>query len=231
VFTQSRRVHLGDVSPGGRLRLDAVARYLQDVSNEDTRDSGLADVMGWVVRRTVIAVETSPVLGEVLEQATWCGGTGSRWAERRVSLLGDRGSRVETATTWVHVDLQTGAPRRLPDGFHALFAEAAGGRTVRARLSLPAPRDDAPRRPWPLRFTDFDVLGHVNNAAYWEAVEEELARRRDLRPPFEATLEFVREIGRDDDVSVVVDDADDRLDVWLVGDGGVHAAARVTPSP
>ena len=43
----------------------------------------------------------------------------------------------------------------------------------------PAPRSAGRRRrrsaPWPLRFTDFDVLGHMNNAAYWAAVEEELA--------------------------------------------------------
>ena len=30
-------------SPGGRLRLDGLARYLQDVSNDDTPDAGLRD--------------------------------------------------------------------------------------------------------------------------------------------------------------------------------------------
>ena len=29
---------------------------------------------------------------------------------------------------------------------------------------------------WQLRATDVDLLGHVNNAAYWHAVEERLAR-------------------------------------------------------
>ena len=52
-FVGSRRVRLGDCSPGGRIRLDAIARYLQDLSDDDTRDAGLAQ-MTWGVRRTVI---------------------------------------------------------------------------------------------------------------------------------------------------------------------------------
>jgi acyl-ACP thioesterase len=237
VFTQSRRVHLGDVSPGGRLRLDAMARYLQDISNEDTRASGLSEVMSWVVRRTVIDVEQPAVLGEVLELTTWCSGTGSRWAERRVSLAGERGALIETATLWVHVDLSSGRPVRLPDEFLGLFGEAAGGRTVRARLTLGGPPasgdsgDDMVARPWPLRFADFDVLGHVNNAAYWEAVEEELAGRRELRAPLRATLEFVREIDRGTEISVVVANGPDQLDLWLVSAAGVHAVARVERRP
>lgn len=38
VFRGRRRVGLGDTGQGGRVRLDAVAGYLQDVSNEDTTD-------------------------------------------------------------------------------------------------------------------------------------------------------------------------------------------------
>jgi hypothetical protein len=41
-FAGRRRVRLGDCSPGGRLRLDAAARYVQDLSDDDTRDAGLA---------------------------------------------------------------------------------------------------------------------------------------------------------------------------------------------
>src|SRR3546814_5593560 len=37
VFEGARRVRLGDVSPAGRLRLDAATRYLQDLSADDTR--------------------------------------------------------------------------------------------------------------------------------------------------------------------------------------------------
>ncbi|MGZ4700494.1 MAG: acyl-ACP thioesterase domain-containing protein, partial [Ilumatobacteraceae bacterium] len=84
-FAGERRVRLGDCSPGGRLRLDASARFLQDLSDDDTRDAGFAQ-MTWVVRRTVIDVLRFPVYLEAVDMLTWCSGMGSRWAERRVDI-------------------------------------------------------------------------------------------------------------------------------------------------
>ncbi len=231
VFRRSRRVRLGDASPGGRLRLDALARYLQDVSNDDTRDVALPDELAWVVRRTVIDVHRFPGFGEELELATFCGGIGPRWAERRVSVRGDQGGHAEAATLWVHLDMASMRPKPLPPAFAVAFAEAAGGRTVRARLTHGDPPTPAPPvRPWPVRFVDFDVLGHMNNAAYWAAVEEELARRRDLRAPVRCELEFRQPVERGAAVGLVsVDGHDGSLGLWLVGDGAVYASARVRP--
>jgi acyl-ACP thioesterase len=231
VFRRSRRVRLGDASPGGRLRLDALARYLQDVANDDTRDVALPDETAWVVRRTVIDVHRFPRFGEGLELATFCGGIGPRWAERRVSVHGDQGSHAEAATLWVHLDLATGRPKSLPAAFAAAFAEAAQGRTVRARLYHGDPPIDGPLpRPWPVRFVDFDVLGHMNNAAYWAIVEEELARRRDLRAPMRCELEFRQPVAQGQALYAVCLDGDDgSLALWLVNDAVVHASACVRP--
>jgi acyl-ACP thioesterase len=229
VFARRRRVRLGDVSPGGRLRLDAFARYLQDVSNDDTRDAHYSDVMGWVVRRTVVVVEHFARLGEIVQARTFCSGTGSRWAERRVSVHGEDGADMEAATIWVHVDLDTVRPKVLPAEFLALFGEAAGGRTVRARLVHPEPPAGAEVQPWPVRYVDYDVLGHMNNAAYWAVVEQELGQRRNLRAPLRAEVEFRNAVERGHEVGVITDPIDAGVAIWLVGDGGVvHASARVT---
>ena len=230
VFRARRTVRLGDADPSGRLRLDALARYLQDVSADDTDDAGLEDST-WVVRRTVLDVVQPPVEGEALTLTTFCSGIGGRWAERRVDVEGERGGRVAAATTWIHVDPTTGRPARLPAGFAPLYAEAAGDRTVTTRLRLGAPRDGLARRPWPLRATDFDRLGHVNNAASWEVVEEVLAGRPDLHGPVEAELEFVAPIGSGEVPSLVADGgAGPGLAVWLVGAAGeVLLAGAVRP--
>ena len=81
-------------------------------------------------------------------------------------------------------------PLALPPRFHEIYGEATGGRAVRASLHHGSLPEDLPAtRHFPLRFTDFDVLGHVNNANYWVPVEEELARRRDVRAPLRAEVE------------------------------------------
>ena len=228
VFTGRRRVRTGDASPGGRLRFDALARYLQDVSNDDTRDARLGDD-GWVVRRTTLEVRRFPVLGEELELRTFCSATGSRWAERRVAVAGRHGGAVDAASLWVHVDMATGRPSVLSERFYELYGPAAAGRTVKARLHHPDPPSPpvGDPRPWPTRFVDFDVVGHMNNAVYWCPVEEELARRRDLRAPVRAEVEFRAGIDPGDAVDVVVQDGEGALRLWLQRDGAVLASAHV----
>ena len=227
VFTEARKVRLADVSPGGRLRLDSATRYLQDLSADDTADAALPDAESWVVRKTVLEVRSFPRYLEVLDLATWCSGTGSHWAERRITMTGRRGGHIEAATTWVHVDPATGRPKRVPDSFDHLYGEAAGGRRVKARLQHAAPPAGAPSMPWPLRFTDFDVLSHVNNAAYWEPVEEVLAGRPELRAPLRAEVEHPTAVERGAEVEIVVADGDPDLSVWVMADGVVAASARL----
>jgi acyl-ACP thioesterase len=230
VFEGVRRVRLADVSPAGRLRLDAAARFLQDLSADDTADSALPDAEAWVVRKTVIQVTAFPRYLEALGLATWCSGTGSHWAERRISIVGERGGAIEAATTWVHFDTGSGRPSRIPAGFDEIYGEASGGRRVKARLDHGDPPDgERPRFGWPLRFTDFDVLGHVNNAACWQIVEEALSARRDLRAPLRAEVQHRTAIERGAAVEVTVVDADGELGLWATADGGVAVTAKVSP--
>jgi acyl-ACP thioesterase len=230
IFEGARPVRLGDVRPSGRLRLDAVVRYLQDVSADDTADAALPDDQGWVVRRTRVEVRRAPRYLERLRLATWCSGTGSHYAGRRVEVRGEGGAEVDADTLWVHVDLATGRPRRLSPDFFERYGEAAAGRKVKARLHHAGPPADAPREPWPLRTTDLDVLGHVNNAAYWEVVEEALARHGGVRGPIRAELEHHR-AAEPGHLVEWVEHADEAggLSVWVLADGAVAASARVEP--
>ena len=234
-MTRTRRVRLGDVTPRGRLRLDATARYLQDVANDDATDSVLDRPMDWVVRRCVIEVTKPAVFNEDIELTTFCSGTGGRWAERRTSVVGNHGASIEAAALWVYVDIDTGRPKRLPPEFEEVWGSAAAGRKVRARLlhtDRPPPSTTADPS-WPLRFCDLDLLGHLNNAVYWVAVEEQLQRRRELRWPLRAEIEHRAGVLLDDVVRWVVADGDDgSVTGWLVrGDEEVVASLLVRPLP
>jgi acyl-ACP thioesterase len=216
-FAGSRRVRLGDCSPGGRLRLDATARYLQDLSDDDTRDAGLAQ-MTWVVRRTVIDVHQFPAYLESLDMVTWCSAIGSRWAERRVDIGVGGAASISSATLWVHLDAATLRPVPMSTEFEQVFAQSAAGRTVSSRLTLDPPSTNLELSPWPVRFTDFDVMNHMNNAIAFGIVEEVLARRRDLRAPMRVEVEYRSPIDRD--VGLRVGGIDAAGDVALVGYDG-----------
>jgi acyl-ACP thioesterase len=235
VFRGGRRVRLADADPSGRLRLDSCARYLQDLGNDDTADSGIDDAtLTWVVRRAVLDVLHPPRWREWLDLATWCGGLGGRWAERRVSMQGEHGGHVELSTLWVQIDTASRAPARLGESFVAAYGEAAQGRRISARLWLDDPPVGAAAEPWPLRAVDFDLIGHVNNASYWAAIEQQIEpgtafAHALLGRPHRAVMEYGTGIAQGDAVELLVDESDDHLAVWFTVDGAVQAATRVIP--
>jgi acyl-ACP thioesterase len=218
-YVGSRTVRLGDVSARSRLRLDALARYAQDVANDDATEALEGDSMAWVVRSTTVRIERWPVFREQVELTTWGSGIGSRWAERRTSVVGDRGGAIEVASTWIHVDLDTGRPKRLIPAFVDAYGEAIGGRQVSARLGHDAPPADAEVVPWVVRVADIDLLGHVNNAVYWAMVEEHL----EVHAPFTATVEYRG--GVDLGQEVELQRAGGHL--WVLAAGSVAASASV----
>ena len=201
-YSRERRVRLGDVTPKGRLRLDATARYLQDIATDDALDGSYDDPHGWVVRRTEMWVHHFPKYLDDLALTTWCGGVGSHWAERRtrITIAGepDAPPAIEAAALWVRVDLNTLRPLQLSDRFRELIGEAAAGRKVSARLlvgrNVPTDVQSVPRVNVPLRFSDFDAIGHLNNAVYWEPLEEYLGGHRERRAPLHATVEHHRSV-------------------------------------
>jgi acyl-ACP thioesterase len=168
------RVRLGDADSGGVLRLDGVARILQDVATDDWEDTGLESTDTWVVRRTTIRVADGgrwPRYKEVLTVTTWCGGTGAAWAERRTNISAHGQLLVEAVGLWVPVD-PMGHPVRIKPAFYDVYGDAMQGRKVSGRIATPTVAPEASLLAWPLRRADLDIVGHVNNAAVWQAVTE-----------------------------------------------------------
>jgi acyl-ACP thioesterase len=176
VFEQLFSAGLGDCAPSGRVRLDAVARWLQDVAYADVVDAEVADRAVWLVRRTRIRVVSFPRVGEACAVATFCSGLGRMWAERRtsVSAPGSAESQIEAVTLWVHLDPLSWRPIPVGEKEALVYGPSAGGRRVSARLRHPGPSWEEPRSIWSFRATELDIAGHINNAAYWEPLEEEL---------------------------------------------------------
>jgi acyl-ACP thioesterase len=189
VFTDRARAGLGDVAPSGRVRLDAIARWLQDAAFADLIDSGIPDDGIWVVRRLRLRVEQFPVFREAVAVATWCSGTGSLVAERRSTVRGDQGGLVEAVALWVHLDPDGARPRPMAPGFERVYGLSAVGRHVRGRLRHPDPTADVTTAPWRFRAADLDLADHVNNAVYWQALEEELAAAAGAQTPLDAEIE------------------------------------------
>lgn len=232
-FTERRRPGFAECTPSGRVRLDALACWLQDVAYGDVADAGLDRVAIWVVRRTRIRVNRFPRFGERYALTTFCSGLGRTWAERRYDIVRSGSDTdgpatpadVEAASLWVHLDLQQARPSRLTEAEIHTFIGEGPPRHVTARLHHPAPALTDGGDPWIFRAIECDIAGHVNNAAYWRPVEEELLR--DGEPErFDAEIEYrapaqpgVKRVLRDGALRWIVDQ-----------DGVLHASVAVEGS-
>jgi acyl-ACP thioesterase len=192
-FSSSRRIRLSDMDPHGRVRLDAVARFLQDIAIDDVQETGWGTPAHlWFVRRIRIDVLEPFLDDREVALTTWCSGVAAIAAGRRWSVAGDWDGRIEVDSVWIHLDSDAN-PARIED--FGVYAEAAGGRPVSTKLELPDPPAGTECVPWPLRAADVDLHGHVNNAVYWQAVEELLPTLGvDQRGPFWVELDYRRPI-------------------------------------
>ena len=236
VYTARRIVRSTDVVPSGRLRLDALARYLQTAAEDDLADSGLTEPVVWLVRRCELRIRALPVMGERLTVTTFCSGTGPRWAERTTTLSGADGAPfVQASAVWAVVSRADGRPVPLSADFLTAYGESAGGRVVSARLTHPRPAatnggngsaNPSQPRGWPLRAVDFDTAGHVNNAVHWAVVEDELAAGAWM--PSAAEIEYHRAILPGCTPELVTDRREGETVLWLLAGNQVLASAKLS---
>jgi acyl-ACP thioesterase len=225
-FSHRRTPGFADCAPTGRVRLDAIACWLQDVAYADVEDAGVAQAAVWVVRRSRIRVNRFPRFGGRFELTTFCSGLGRMWAERRTDVVavGETSAAVQAVSLWVHLDNRRWVPTPLTAAELTIYGGVPSDRRVSHRLRHPAPESVEGGSPWTFRATECDIADHVNNAAYWTPLEEELLAGPEPER-LDVEIEY-RTPAQPGDKRVLSSGARR----WIVGiDGEMHASFRITP--
>lgn len=230
-FEESWQAGLGDVDVRRRARLDSVARYLQDLGFDHLSSGGFDEIHPyWVVQRTVVEAQTPAAdsLRETLTLRRWCSGIAKFWCSVRIQVVGDRGTHFETEAFWINFNKETKGPARISEDFVERFGQATQNHHLRWKPVLsPKPADGAETSPWQLRATDIDQFAHVNNAAYWEAVEHLLQDGDLLTGRYRAIIEYISPVQPTEKVTLSSVVSDQEADIWFVVDGKAKAVAKV----
>jgi acyl-ACP thioesterase len=118
------------------------------------------------------------------------------WARRRSEVRrGAGGPLLATALIdWVLLDAQ-GRPSRIPNEILGAFDVPPPNSATPLRVRLSPPPPGAARREFAARRSELDPLAHVNNAAYLDYLDEQIARTGDsdrlARLPRAYEVEFV----------------------------------------
>ncbi|MGE0215423.1 acyl-[acyl-carrier-protein] thioesterase [Mycolicibacterium sp.] len=204
VYRTAWRVATGDLDADLHLRLDGVARYIQEVGAENLVDAGEAeDHPHWLVQRTVIDVIEPIGFPNDIGFARWCSALSSRWCTMRVDLVGSAGGRIETEGFWIAINAKTLTPQRVTDTLVERFASTTAEHRLKWRPWLQNATAVDEVMPFALRRTDIDLFEHVTNTAYWHAIHEVMARVPDVcTTPYRAVVEYRRPIKYGEDVTI-----------------------------
>jgi acyl-CoA thioesterase FadM len=173
------RLRFDECGPDGIGRTSSLLRYAQDIAwihserlgfgREWYAERGLA----WVVRAAELVVLAPIPLGTTLELSTTVIGLRRVWVRRRTDArLADGRLALWGHTDWVMTD-HRGMPGRVPPEFTTAF-DVPPVTFEPGRVTLPpAPAGVVVHRA-SVRPQDLDPMGHVNNAAYLDYLEEAL---------------------------------------------------------
>lgn len=241
-FASTWPVRAGDVDPYNRVRLDSIARYLQDIAWEELQQTTLERTdPAWIIRRTVIDVVRPVLWPDRVHLLRWCSAMSTRWTNMRVRITSESGGLIETEGFWININESNNMPARISDEGLAYLARTAQEQRLRWRPWLvdTAPPESDTDLPFPLRATDIDQYNHVNNVSYWQAVEQFLVDYPKLvSSPFRAVIEYVAPVLARQHISVRSRyEPGDRtggrptLRLWFVVEGTTTTAVRIMPLP
>ncbi|KZM75315.1 acyl-[acyl-carrier-protein] thioesterase [Nocardia terpenica] len=233
IFDVDRRLGTVELDERQCLRVDGVARYLQDVGVDHLEHVGaLREHPHWIVRRTVIDVIRPIAWPAELRLRRWCSGLSSRWCTMRVRLDADNGGPIETEGFWIHMNKESMSPSRFSDRFFDLLATTTDEHRLRWRQWLNEPLPSAAGARFPLRRSDIDHFEHLTNTAYWDGVHEFAATAPDLTAgPHRYVLEYNRPIRFGEDVHIHAERTAEALTLWFAVDREVRAVARIGELP
>ncbi|ORW22904.1 acyl-ACP thioesterase [Mycolicibacter nonchromogenicus] len=247
VFDRQWPLRVADIDRSGRLRMDAAARHIQDIGQDQLREGGYQETHPlWIVRRTMMDLIRPIEFQDMLRMRRWCSGTSNRWCEMRVRIDGRKGGLIESEAFWININRETQGPARISEDFLAGLKRTTTVDRLRWKAYLKAGdrQDAAEIHEYPIRFTDIDLFDHVNNSVYWSVVEDYLSSYPELlKAPLRVTLEHDAPVALGDKLEIVshvhppgstdlfgpeLVDRTVRTLTYLVGDE-VKAVAAVTP--
>ena len=173
-FCQTHTVRYDECDCYGLLTPAAFLCYMQDIAALDAEDAQLTGSGYWVVKRTLLSFAAPVRIHTTLELKTY-GKSFSRITAQRgyeASMAGSQDAEplISAHTLWVYVDAR-GRPIRLPERTAQIWLPD-GPVPPQPEVPFPVFPESTPQRAAAVvRFSDIDLMSHMNNAAAVEMLD------------------------------------------------------------
>jgi len=199
-----RKVEYFEVNPGFCITLASLFRRLQECAVRHSEQAGfgtknlIQSGRAWVLNRIGVTILKSPRYLEALKVVTWHRETAGFRSYRDFEVFSGDEKVAEASSLWIFADLETRkimpAPKNTADAYTAENDKVEG-------LHIESWRPDIKFSPSftteiTMRSSDFDPLGHVNSAVYFDYIETLLYSYYNDPPEVKTIrIQFSKEMG------------------------------------
>jgi acyl-CoA thioesterase FadM len=173
-YSYMHTVRYDECNCDGLLTPTTFLRYMQDLAARDAADARLEGNGYWVVKRTVLSFNTPIPVHTTLELRTYGIGftriTAQRGYEARRADQLQEEPIITARTLWVYIDSR-GRPARLPERTEQIWLPDGPQPQQVEEPFPPAPANQSVRSGAVVRFSDIDLMRHLNNASAVEMLD------------------------------------------------------------
>lgn len=204
-FQQTRKIDYFQTATDGRIKLDALVRILQNAAldhvHEADRDARVIIAAGyaWILNKVILDIARYPVYGETVTVNTWHRGTKGFKSYREYEILAGNQRVATAASSWLFLDLARRKVVKVPKETDALYGVVPTMALDRDIEAWKPDKNLVPDESMEIitRRSDYDMLGHVNNAVYFDYLDTLLGNQvGDNFGVRTVAIQYNREIGR-----------------------------------
>ena len=181
MYSLKHKVTYSEISADKHISIAQAVRYFQDTSTfqseavGDTIEELEKKQCAWLLSAWQLEVNRYPVFGEELTISTWPYDSKGILAYRNFEMKdADGNSIIRANSIWFYFDSQTGMPRKILPEYVESYGDGEKlpmnykGRKV----ILPKNVEGKKMDHFPVKKSDLDTNGHVNNSKYIEMASE-----------------------------------------------------------
>lgn len=163
------------VGGNGRLTLYHLFNLFQDVAHQDARRFGFSHPQMlelqrlWVLSRLSVEIDTLPHYDESIELLTWVKSVKGPRSEREFAIIYKNRRIVRASSLWVCLNSEDHRPATVPmeksllSLIHDEYAAANGAEKI---IQEDLNNDSSVVQQYEPKYSDVDMVNHVNNASY-----------------------------------------------------------------
>lgn len=172
VWTESFRVRSYEADPGGRASIQTMCNYLQEAASNHAAELGVSiehltkENLIWMLARLRVEVDAYPGWRDEVTVETWPSGSDRLYATRDFLVRSDRELLARGTSAWLLVDAKRRRPVRQPEFITGIELPDRQRALEDLPAKLPHPPEPVREHLVRVRFSDQDLIGHVNNVLY-----------------------------------------------------------------